>query len=280
MQKQKKTKEELIESIGHVRFRFHEVINEAYTFHGKVFDVTLFVAIILSITVVMLETVSYIEADYGGLLRGLEWAFTIFFTLEYIGRLIAADKPWRYTLSFMGVIDFIAIIPTYISVIFPGAQIFLDLRIIRLIRVFRIFKLVRYLTEVHVFVLAMKASRAKIVVFFISVLILTVVLGTFMYVIEGKEHGFTSIPKSIYWAIVTLTTVGYGDIAPGTVLGQILSSLIMILGYAIIAVPTGIVSAEIFHQKRQAGSAKTCIHCSQGGQDANAVYCKFCGAKF
>lgn len=269
------------------RQRLHELIFEADTLAGKVFDIALLVSIILSVIAVLLESVQHIEARFGATLRTIEWTFTILFTIEYIARLISVKKPLKYALSFLGVIDFLSIIPTYLSLLVVGSQALLILRTIRLLRVFRILKLARYIKEGRIIGLALKASRFKITVFLVGVLSVVLIMGTVMYLVEGSENGFTSIPRSIYWAVVTLTTVGYGDIAPQTVLGQALATIIMIMGYAIIAVPTGIVSVEFSNlqkgnspaPEKEPVSTQACPECSREGHDIDADYCKFCGAK-
>lgn len=268
-----------IRSLTGWRWRLHEIIFEADTPAGKAFDVILLISILLSVLVVMLESVSSFQMRFGDELYYAEWFFTILFTVEYIGRIVAVTRPRKYVLSFFGIIDLIAILPTYLSFFFAGTQALLVIRSIRLLRVFRVFKLVRFIGEARQLNNALRASRAKIIVFLGGVFSLVVILGTLMYLIEGAENGFTSIPKSIYWAIVTLTTVGYGDIAPQTTLGQGLASLIMIIGYGIIAIPTGIVTAEMSMQKKKPGNISTqaCPHCSAEGHDIDAVYCKKCG---
>ena len=223
------------------QLKLHEIIYEADTKAGKWFDILLLIAILLSVATVMLESVNSIAEQYGEELRIIEWTFTVLFTLEYIARLISIGKPLKYIFSFYGIIDLISLIPTYLGIFISGSHTLAVIRTIRLMRVFRILKLAQFISEANILIKALKASRAKIVVFLFAVLSLTFILGTLMYLLESPESGFTSIPTSIYWAIVTLTTVGYGDIAPQTVLGQTLASLIMIIGYAIIAVPTGIV---------------------------------------
>ena len=256
--------------------KLHEVIFEADTRAGKWFDILLLVAILLSVATVMLESVNSISVLYGEELRILEWIFTILFTLEYIARLVSIGKPLKYVFSFYGIIDFVSIIPTYLGIFISGTHTLSIIRSIRLLRVFRILKLAQFISEADVLIKALKASRAKIVVFLFALLSLTFILGTIMYLIETPESGFTSIPRSIYWAIVTLTTVGYGDIAPQTVLGQTLASFIMIIGYAIIAVPTGIVGAELVKTKPNSNT-QSCPNCSLEGHDDDAKHCKFCG---
>lgn len=262
------------------RKAIHEIVYEADTTLGRIFDIALLIFIILSVMAVMLESVDSIKADYWHVLLIAEWFFTIVFTIEYIARIVSITKPAKYIFSFYGVIDFLSTIPTYLVLIFGfGSQQFLTFRALRLLRVFRILKLVRYLREARTLRNAMIASRAKITVFLFAVLMITIIMGTIMYMIENDEAGFTSIPRSIYWAIVTLTTVGYGDIAPVTPVGQAIASLIMIIGYAIIAVPTGIVSAEMVHANKGEISTNTqaCMNCSREGHDDDATHCKYCG---
>lgn len=259
------------------RRRLHEVIFEADTPAGKTFDVALIVAILASVVAVMLESVAAIRTEYGNLLYAIEWGFTILFTIEYVLRLICVRHPTLYARSFFGIVDLLAILPTYISIIIPGAQYLLVIRLLRVLRVFRVLKLVNYLAEADTLMRALRASRRKITVFLFAVMTLVVILGSLMYFIEGEEHGFTSIPKSIYWAIVTLTTVGYGDILPQTGFGQALASVIMITGYAIIAVPTGIVTAELVRLDPSMISSQYCVNCAREGHAADAKFCKFCG---
>jgi voltage-gated potassium channel len=224
----------------------------------------------------MLETVQEISAVHGRGLRAAEWLFTALFAVEYGLRLISAPQAGRYARSFFGVIDVLAVLPTPLSLIVPGAQSLLVIRGLRLLRVFRVFKLAGYLGEANVLMTALRSSRRKVGVFLGTLLILILILGSAMYLVEGAERGFTSIPRAMYWAIVTLTTVGYGDIAPQTVVGQLLASLVMIIGYAIIAVPTGIVSAELVQAGRSA-STRACPTCASRGHEAGARFCKDCG---
>ena len=257
------------------RYKLHEVIFEADTPAGKTFDVLLLLFIVLSVIAVLLDSVASIHNKYGDILLMAEWIFTILFTLEYILRIISANRPSVYIFSFYGIIDLLAILPTYLSLVLAGSQYLLVIRILRLLRVFRVLKLARYVGASRVLAVALRNSRHKIIVFLEVVLTLVVIMGSLMYLIEGEAHGFSSIPRSIYWAIVTLTTVGYGDIAPETVAGQFLASIIMIIGYAIIAVPTGIISmemAKVAHTNTQV--CKNC-HCSE--HDDDAKYCKTCG---
>ncbi len=259
------------------RDKIHEVIFEADTPSGKFFDVLLITLILLSVLTVMLESVASIEEAHGDLIRIAEWFFTIVFTIEYILRLVSVDYPSKYARSFFGVVDLLAIVPTYLSVLIPGTQFLLVIRLLRILRVFRVLKLAKYMAESQVLTQALWASRRKITVFLFTVLTLIVILGSLMYFIESDEHGFTSIPRSIYWAIVTMTTVGYGDISPQTPLGQALASVVMIMGYAILAVPTGIVSVEIARADADLTSTRSCHACSLEGHDRDAVYCKYCG---
>jgi len=261
------------------RLRIHEIIFEADTPAGKAFDVALLIAILGSVTAVMLESVEVINQKYHLLLRYIEWTFTILFTMEYITRIYSTKKPIRYTTSFYGLVDLISIIPTYLSLILVGSHSLAVIRTIRLLRVFRIFKLAQFIGEGKHLMAALRASRRKIIVFIVGILALVVITGTLMYMIETDESGFTSIPASIYWAIVTLTTVGYGDIAPQTVFGQALASLVMIMGYAIIAVPTGIVTVELSRAARTSTNTHVCTECGADQHDDDAKYCKKCGAE-
>lgn len=265
-----------------VKKKLYDIIFEADTFWGKAFDVGLLLAIILSVITVALESVQSLSRTYKDLFIGVEWGFTVLFTIEYLLRLWITPKRRTYVFSFFGVIDLLSTLPTYIGLVLTGAHSLIVLRSFRLLRVFRIFKLARFIGEASQLHQALKASRHKIIVFITTVSIIVVIMGTIMYIVEGGVNGFTSIPKSIYWAIVTLTTVGYGDIAPVTVIGQSIAALIMILGYAIIAVPTGIVTAEIGKSMYLTGSlnTKTCEYCKHPKQDQNANYCKNCGKKF
>jgi voltage-gated potassium channel len=262
------------------RARLHEIIFEADTRAGRLFDLALIWLILLSVATVILESVRHVREQYGQLLYALEWLFTLLFTLEYLLRLLGVRRPLRYATSFFGVVDLLAIIPTYLSILVPGSQYLLVIRILRLLRVFRLLKLSEYVTEADTLRRALRASRRKISVFLSAVMLLVVIIGALMYVLEGEEHGFTSIPVSIYWAIVTLTTVGYGDLSPRTPFGQILASIVMIIGYGIIAVPTGIVSVELAHavREQQQLSGQSCPECSAEGHDPDALCCKYCGA--
>ncbi|WP_273567166.1 ion transporter [Maribacter halichondriae] len=271
--------------------KLHEIIYEADTPMGKWFDILLFIVIIFSVILIMLESVKEIDANYHGTLLTLEWVVTIFFTIEYIARIISIRRPSKYIFSFYGIIDFLSTIPLYLSYILAGSQVFLAVRAFRLLRVFRILKLVQFLGEASQLKRALKASRAKITVFLFAVVILSVMLGTLMYYIEGDEAGFTSIPTSIYWTIVTLTTVGYGDIAPITPQGQLIATMIMLVGYGVIAVPTGIVTVEFGKQgkgKENLSDGKehfvhvntqACPDCSAEGHRDDASHCYKCGSQ-
>ena len=262
------------------RARLYEIIFETTTPAGKVFDVILLITILFSVFIAMLESVVGMQSRYGSLFYALEWVFTILFTIEYLFRLSCVLKPLKYATSFFGVVDLLAVIPTYLSLFIVGTQSLILIRVLRLLRIFRIFKMARYLKEARLLIEALKASRHKIAVFLLTVFTIVIITGAFMYLIEGPEHGFTSIPRSVYWAVVTMTTVGYGDIAPQTVWGQTLAAIIMILGYGIIAVPTGIFSAhlvQLFKEKPE--GTQVCPSCLTEGHDANADFCKFCGSK-
>ncbi len=258
------------------RLRWHEIIYESDTPAGKAFDVALIVAIVASVGVVMLESVADIAAGWGPLLRVAEWTFTAAFTVEYIARLVCVGRPLSYAASFFGVVDLLAVLPTYLTILVPGAHYMMVIRLLRILRVFRVLKLTRFSSEGAALLIAMRASRHKVAVFLFTVLTLVTILGSLMYVIEGADNGFTSIPRSIYWAIVTVTTVGYGDIAPQTILGQALAACLMITGYGIIAVPTGIVTAELVHGRPVSGQA--CPQCVAEGHRRDAIHCYRCGA--
>ncbi|MBW8034970.1 MAG: ion transporter [Planctomycetes bacterium] len=262
------------------RKKLFEVIFEADTPAGKLFDVLLIVSILASVAVVMLDSVESISEKWGTLLKAAEWVFTILFTIEYLFRLICAGRAIRYAKSFFGIVDLMAIVPTYLDLILPGSRYLLVIRLLRVLRIFRILHLSRFVGEANVLMTALAASKRKILVFFFAVLTLVVILGSLMYVIEGRDpaSGFTSIPKSVYWAIVTLTTVGYGDILPQTGIGQMLAAVVMILGYSIIAVPTGIVTAELTQAYKKEITTQTCPQCTRQGHDKDAKHCKHCGA--
>ena len=240
------------------------------------FDGALVTAIVLSVVVVMLDSVAAINARYGRELAVAEWTFTVLFTVEYLLRLWVSERPLRYARSFYGLIDFAAIVPSYLAIVFPAGRFLLALRVLRVLRVFRILKLAQYVQEASVLSQALRASRHKIIVFITTVLTVVVISGSVMYMVEGAGRGFTSIPMSIYWAIVTMTTVGYGDLSPQTALGQTLASVLMIVGYGVIAVPTGIVTLELDRASR-GRAARECPGCGSRRHDQDASYCKYCG---
>ncbi|MEN8115588.1 MAG: ion transporter [Bacteroidota bacterium] len=258
--------------------KLYEIIFEADTPAGKLFDVALLVVILVSVALVMLESVPTIRDNNQQILKISEWIITIIFTLEYVLRITIVKKPFKYIFSFYGIIDFLSVIPTYLSLIIVGSHSLVIIRILRLLRVFRILKLTRYTQAGKTLASAIWASREKISVFIFFVVILVIIVGTIMYLVEGEEHGFTSIPRGIYWAIVTLTTVGYGNISPETPSGQFLASIVMIMGYAIIAVPTGIVTAEIINPSSRRNT-QVCPNCLCPTHDDDAIFCKKCGAK-
>ena len=275
-------KEEINNTTPNWKKKLHDIIYEADTKHGKLFDVILIITIIISIVLVMLESVESIDKKYHNILNISEWIITILFTIEYFARIISIKKKSSYIFSFYGIIDFLATVPKYLSIFLVGSHALIALRALRLLRVFRILKLARYLGASKSLLSALKASRIKISVFLFSVIVLTIILGTVMYIVEGPANGFTSIPRSMYWAIVTLTTVGYGDIAPHTPFGQFIASIVMILGYGIIAVPTGIVTSEIAKtdQHKPHTNTQHCSNCSADSHIDNAKYCHKCGQKF
>lgn len=265
------------------RRRMYDVIFEADTPAGRRFDIALVFAILLSILVVVLDSVPALHQNHAELLGALEWSFTALFTVEYVARLVCVQRPWRYAGGFYGVIDLLAVLPSYFSLLMPGTELLLDIRILRLLRVFRIFKLTLYIEETTRLGEALAASRRKILVFLSVVLMAILILGTIMYVVEGPQHGYTSIPVAMYWATVTMTTVGYGDITPHTNLGKAIASFMMLLGWGILAVPTGIVTAEMTLRRgdRRSGPARAvrhCPSCGSGGHVATARFCKDCGA--
>ena len=245
---------------------------------GKLFDVVLIITIILSIIAVLLDSVTEYNQKYGNIISTAEWIFTIMFTVEYLLRIYSIRKPVSYIFSFFGIIDLLAVIPTYLSLFFPGTEVLTVIRVLRVLRVFRVLKLAQYMGEANLLVKAMIASRRKIFVFLFALMNIVVILGSIMYLIEGQSAGFTSIPRSIYWAIVTLTTVGYGDISPVTNFGQAIAAIIMIMGYSIIAVPTGIVTSEINYVLKKT-KKRNCIVCNKDGYDENDKFCRSCGSK-
>ena len=259
-----------------LRRRIHDVIFQHDSAGERAFNLGLIVAILASVAVVMLDSVAEVRARHGRALAAAEWTFTVLFTIEYLLRLWSSERPWRYARSFYGVIDLLAILPAYLAFFYPGGRFLVALRVLRVIRVFRILKLAQYVAEASVLAQAMRASRHKITVFISTVLSVVVAVGALMYMIEGPEHGFTSIPLSVYWAVVTMTTVGYGDLSPATALGRLLASALMIIGYGIIAVPTGIVTLELDRASR-ATPRRECAGCGSTKHDADASYCKYCG---
>jgi len=261
------------------KHRVHEIIYEADTKAGKIFDVILLIVIITSVLLVMLESVDSINKEYSAFLNTAEWGITILFSVEYLLRVITIKKPTKYIFSFYGIIDLLSTIPKYLSIILVGSHNLAALRALRLLRVFRILKLARYIGASNRLLIALKSSKAKIAVFLFFIVIICVILGTVMYMIEGSENGFTSIPRSVYWAIVTLTTVGYGDIAPHTPIGQFIASIIMILGYAIIAIPTGIVTSEMTKADAVHTNTQSCPDCLAENHIDDAEFCYNCGSK-
>jgi voltage-gated potassium channel len=258
----------------------HRIIEGTDTPAGRTFDMVLILAIILSVLVVMLDSVASLNRQYGSYFYIAEWAFTLFFTVEYALRLYSAPNPRQYATSFFGVVDLLSILPAYLSLIFGGVQYLLVVRFLRILRVFRVFKLLPYLQQAGFLLEALRGSQQKIVVFLVSILALVTIFGSILYVVEGADNGFTSIPKSIYWAVVTLTTVGYGDMSPKTPLGQAIASVVMIAGYAIIAVPTGIFTAELARSMQQHKTkAVTCSNCGKLQHALDAQYCDRCGAE-
>jgi len=265
------------------RHRLHEIIYESDTPAGKLFDVILLWLILFSVVLVMLESVEQLNSRYSELFNVVEWVITVIFSVEYIARIITVRKPWRYIFSFYGIIDLLSAVPKYLSLVLVGTQVLVTFRALRLLRVFRILKLSRYVGESQKILDALRASKTRILVFLFAILIICVILGTVMYLVETPESGFSSIPKSVYWAIVTLTTVGYGDIVPTSVAGQFVASIIMILGYAIIAIPTGIITSEMTRASTKENtdispvSRQSCPHCSAEGHHLNAKFCFRCG---
>lgn len=262
-----------------LRERLHEIIFESDTVEGKAFDIILIFLILFSVGLIMLDSVAEYRAQFGQEFYYAEWIFTVIFTVEFLLRMFAIRKPFSYVFSFYGLIDLLAILPTYLSFFVPGTQSLLVIRVFRLLRIFRVFKLGIYLGEADVLRGAFRQSRHKIAVFLLFVLATAVSAGTIMYVVEGEANGYSSIPRSIYWSIVTMTTVGFGDITPKTPLGQFLASCLMITGYGVLAVPTGIVTTELVKASRVKQSNQACPSCGLQGHDADAVYCKFCGTK-
>jgi voltage-gated potassium channel len=260
------------------RRRLHEIIYESNTVAGKTFDIVLLILILSSIVVVMLDSIEKYHAQYGIFFNTLEWVFTGLFTIEFGLRLLCIQRPLRYVFSFFGIIDLLAIIPSYLSFFFAGAQSLLVLRALRLLRIFRIFKLTHFLTEMEFLKTAILISLKKISIFMLVVLAMVIILGSIMYLVEKGENGFNNIPESIYWAIVTITTVGYGDISPATPLGKFIASIMMFIGYGIIAVPTGIITTDIaIAARKKKFGHQSCPGCGKEGHDDDAKHCKYCG---
>ncbi len=265
------------------RFKLHQIIYEADTPMGKLFDIVLLILILVSVVVVTLESVQHLGIKYRQWFHVIEWVITIFFTIEYIARVVTVKKPSSYIFSFYGIIDFLSTIPLYLTFIFVGSNYLLTVRALRLLRVFRILKITRYVGEGNKLRKALIESRAKIFIFIFAVMIVATIAGTLMYLIEGPESGFKNIPVSIYWCVVTLTTVGFGDIAPITPVGQFLATLIMILGYGIIAVPTGIVGVQYMRSSSDTfarADSQTCQDCGAKNHRENSQYCYNCGKNF
>lgn len=265
-------------ALARFRQRLHRIIFETDTPAGRAFDIVLIWAILISVSSVILESVAGIRREFGTLLSIIEWTCTILFTLEYLLRLSSLKRPLGYAVSFFGIIDILSIIPTYMTLFIPGTQVFSVLRIFRFLRLFRIFKLIRYMREARVLVSALRSSLPKITVFLVALIGIVVTMGALMYVIEGESNGFTSMPKGIYWAVSTLSTVGYGDMVPKTVAGQAIASMVMIMGYSILAVPTGIVSVEIAQASKNLRDEMACPDCGSAAHDVDAVFCKLCGS--
>ncbi len=262
-----------------LKYKLYEIIFESDTPAGKWFDLLLIVSILSSVLVVFIDSVHHYNARYGEILYFMEWVFTILFTLEYLFRIYCIGQPVKYIGSFFGIIDLLSIIPTFISIFIPASRYLSVIRILRVLRIFRILKLMMYIGEANLLLKAVAASKRKIVVFLFSMLVMVSIFGSIMYLIEGETNGFTSIPRSIYWAIVTITTVGYGDISPQTELGQTLAAMMMIMGYATIAIPTGIISSEFTTITQQKKAGSICQNCGESGHDKDAKFCKSCGAE-
>lgn len=270
-------KQPTAEAITHLRNRIHIIIEGTDTRLGKLFDVVLLIAILASVAVVMLDSVLYMRLQYGTIFFYVEWFFTILFTIEYALRWFSAPNRFRYAFSFFGVVDLLSVLPSYLSLIFVGVQYLLVIRILRILRIFRVLKLKAYMQQAGFLASALRTSQQKITVFFLSLVLLVTIFGSVIYVVEGPENGFTSIPLSIYWAIVTMTTVGYGDISPKTPLGQAIASMVMITGYSIIAVPTGIFTSELARNMRPLLNPITCPNCGKFGHAVGATFCDRCG---
>ncbi len=255
------------------------IIFGTHTRAGQLFDIALIYAILLSVAAIMLDSVAWIHDSYGTLLYALEWFFTVLFTLEYFTRIYCTNERRKYIFSFYGLVDLFSIVPTYLALVVTGANYLLMIRLLRVLRIFRVLKLARYSLEANLLLRSLYMSRRKILVFFCVVLVLSTIFGCLMFAVEGPEHGFDNIPLSIYWTIVTITTVGYGDIIPQTVMGQFIASAVMLTGYSIIAVPTGIITAEMASELQRKKATFTCNSCHHAGHDNDALHCKWCGAQ-
>lgn len=264
---------------GYLKHKLNEIIFGTETPAGKRFDVVLIFLILLSVTAVILDSMVALTQQFRTYIIWAEWAFTVAFTLEYAVRIYCAPQRWRYIRSFYGIIDLLSILPTYLSLVFPGATYLLIVRLLRVLRIFRILKLLRYISEANILARSIMLSRRKILIFFVAVLVLATIFGSLMFVVEGPRNGFTSIPRSIYWTIVTITTVGYGDIVPHTIFGQFVACAAMLTGYSIIAIPTGIFTAELAQEMQRGRQMTRCPACDRGGHDVDASYCKYCGAE-
>ena len=270
-------KQPTAEALTHLRNRTHIIIEGTDTRLGKLFDIVLLIAILASVAVVMLDSVLYMRLKYGTLFFYAEWFFTILFTIEYALRLFSAPNRLRYAFSFFGIVDLLSVLPSYLSLLFVGVQYLLVIRVLRILRVFRVLKLKAYMQQAGFLASALKTSQQKITVFFLSLVLLVTIFGSIIYVVEGPENGFTSIPLSIYWAVVTMTTVGYGDMSPKTPLGQAIATMVMITGYSIIAVPTGIFTSELARNMRPQLNPVTCPNCGKFGHAVGADFCDRCG---
>jgi voltage-gated potassium channel len=271
--------ESLLMSRKPLKHHLYVIIFGTHTPAGRAFDISLIVAILASLLVLILESIPNVMSEWSQQLRYIEYTFTALFTLEYLLRLYCSPKPKSYATSFYGVVDLLAILPTYLAIIFPGASFMGVVRLLRVMRIFRILKLVRYLQDSNILLRSLLMARRKILIFFSTVGILVVIFGALIFVIEGPENGFTSIPHSIYWAIVTITTVGYGDMVPQTALGKAIASLTMLLGYSILAVPTGIITAELSNEMNSHKELVKCPNCNRAGHDSDAMYCKHCASE-
>jgi len=261
-----------------LRHKLNVIIFGTDTVAGRRFDLILIITILASVALVMLESITDVRWSYGSWLLVAEWCFTIAFTIEYLTRIYCTPDRRGYVFSFFGLVDLVSILPTYLALFLHGAQVIIIVRLLRVLRIFRVLKLIRYLNEANILVRALIQARRKTLVFLFSMLVLIAIFGAVMYVVEGPENGFTSIPASMYWAIVTITTVGYGDIAPHTSLGRAIAAMAMLTGYAIIAVPTGIITSELAMEMRRERAALLCASCKQAGHESDAAFCKFCGA--